>query len=84
MNLAYRISTTILGVVTIICAFFLKMFTFTLVIATIYPKTYNFSIYDAIGKLTENGISIGSGENSAAVREAISQCSTLRLRFSSF
>ncbi|MGN1116973.1 MAG: hypothetical protein ACI4RU_00015 [Acutalibacteraceae bacterium] len=71
MNLAYRISTTILGVATIICAFFLKMFTFTLVIATVYPKTYNFSIYDAIGKLTENGISIGSGENSAAVREAI-------------
>ena len=69
MNLAYRISTTVLGVGTIICAFFLKMFTFTLVIATVYPKVYNFSIYDALGKLTENGLSL-SGENSGAVKEA--------------
>lgn len=71
MNLAYRISTAVLGVITLICAFFLKMFTFTLVIATIYPKTYNFSIYDAIGKLTENGISIAGGENAEAVRTAV-------------
>ncbi len=74
MNLAYRISTTILGIATIICAFFLKMFTFTLIIATVYPKTYNFSIYDAIGKLTENGISLQNSsdpEKANAVMEAI-------------
>lgn len=71
MNLVYRISTAVLGVATIICAFFLKMFTFTLVIATIYPKTYNFSIYDAIGKLTENGINLSGSENSEAIREAV-------------
>lgn len=71
MNLAYRISTTVLGAVTIICAFFLKMFTFTLVIATIYPKTYNFSIYDAIAKLSESGISLSGGEHSEAIRTAV-------------
>lgn len=70
MNLAYRISTTVLAMATIICAFFLKMFSFTLVIATIYPKTYNFSIYDALGKLTEKGISLG-GDNAEAVRKVI-------------
>lgn len=63
MNLIYRISTTVLGIASLICAFFLKMFTFTLVIAKIYPKTYNFSIYDAIGKLTESGITSGGGES---------------------
>lgn len=71
MNLIYRISTAVLSAATIICAFFLKMFSFTLVIATIYPKTYNFSIYDAIAKLSENGMSLTSGENADAVRKAV-------------
>lgn len=72
-NLAYRISVTVLGIASLICAFFLKMFTFTLVIAKIYPKTYNFSIYDAIGKLTESGITLGGDdpEKTAKIMEAI-------------
>ncbi len=51
MNLAYRISTAALAFGSILCAFFLKFFSFTLTLLVI-TKSYNYSIFEAIKKLT--------------------------------
>lgn len=53
LNIAYRISSATLALGSILCAFFLKFFTFTITMV-IVNRTYNFSIFDAIGRLTGN------------------------------
>lgn len=65
MNLSYRISTAILGFGSILCAFFLKFFTFTIT-AVIITKTYSYSIFEAIRELTKRN-SGSSGDNSAVM-----------------
>lgn len=66
MNLTYRISTAILGFGSVLCAFFLKFFTFTIT-AIIVNKTYSYSIFEAIKELvSRSGDYTGeSGDNSA-------------------
>ncbi len=59
MNIAYRISTAVLGLGAILCAFFLKFFNFTIT-AIIVTKSYSYSIYEAIGQLSSKGISTSS------------------------
>lgn len=62
MNLSYRISTAILGFGSILCAFFLKFFTFTIT-AIIINKTYTYSIFEAIKELVSR--SSGDSESTA-------------------
>ncbi|MGN0463084.1 MAG: hypothetical protein ACI4GA_00085 [Acutalibacteraceae bacterium] len=62
MNLTYRISTAILGFGSILCAFFLKFFTFTIT-AVIIKKTYSYSIFEAIKQMAEKGASAGGDKS---------------------
>lgn len=62
MKLAYRISTAILGLGAIACAFFLKFFDFTIT-AVIVTKPYSYSIFEALTELSSRGAT--SGDNSA-------------------
>lgn len=68
MNLSYRISTAILGFGSILCAFFLKFFTFTIT-AVIINKTYTYSVFEAIKELVSRSSGSGSegGDNSAVL-----------------
>lgn len=69
MNLSYRISTAILGFGSILCAFFLKFFTFTIT-AVIINKTYSYSVFEAIKELVSRSggsSGSGSGDNSAVM-----------------
>ncbi len=71
MNLSYRISTAILGFGSILCAFFLKFFTFTIT-AVIINKTYSYSIFEAIKELvSRSGSSGGEGGDNSAVLEIL-------------
>lgn len=60
MNIAYRISTAVLAFGSILCAFFLKFFSFTLTMVII-TRSYNYSIFEAIKKLAST---TGSGTES--------------------
>lgn len=71
MKLAYRISTAILGFGSILCAFFLKMFSFTLTLV-LFTRNYDYSLFDAIKTLNEKGISIsGASDSSSKVAEVL-------------
>ncbi|MBE6745971.1 MAG: hypothetical protein E7558_00765 [Ruminococcaceae bacterium] len=61
MNIAYRISTAVLAFGSILCAFFLKFFSFTLSMVII-TRTYEYSIFEAIKKLAST---TGSGTESS-------------------
>lgn len=67
MNLSYRISTAILGFGSVLCAFFLKFFTFTIT-AVIITKTYSYSIFEAIKELVSRSSGIKDGDNSALLQ----------------
>ncbi len=69
MNLSYRISTAILGFGSVLCAFFLKFFTFTIT-AVIINKTYSYSIFEAIQELVSRSGGVSS-DNSSTVMEII-------------
>lgn len=68
MNLAYRISTAVLAFGSILCAFFLKFFSFTLTMV-IVTRSYNYSIFEAIKKL----VSTSGGSESDVGIETIKQ-----------
>ena len=61
MNIAYRISTAVLAFGSILCAFFLKFFSFTLSLVII-TRSYEYSIFEAIKKLAST---TGSGTESS-------------------
>ncbi len=61
MNIAYRISTAVLAFGSILCAFFLKFFSFTLSMVII-TRSYEYSIFEAIKKLAST---TGSGTESS-------------------
>lgn len=67
MKLAYRISTAVLAFGSILCAFFLKFFDFTLLMLII-TKTYSYSIFEAIKKLASTS---GSEETASIGLETI-------------
>ena len=73
LNIAYRISSAVLALGSILCAFFLKFFTFTITMV-IVNKTYNFSIFDAIGRLTggdSGSLNLGASESFEKVRAVL-------------
>ncbi len=70
MNLSYRISTAILGFGSVLCAFFLKFFTFTIT-AVIITKTYSYSIFEAIKELVSRSGGDGTSGDNSAVMEII-------------
>lgn len=70
MNLYYRISTAVLGFGSVLCAFFLKFFTFTIT-AVIITKTYSYSIFEAIKELVSRSGGTGESGDNSAVMEII-------------
>ncbi|MBR2315177.1 MAG: hypothetical protein IKA56_00900 [Clostridia bacterium] len=67
MNIAYRISTAVLAFGSILCAFFLKFFSFTLSMV-IFTRSYEYSIFEAIKKLAATSGS-SSSESSIGLAE---------------
>lgn len=71
MNIAYRISTAVLAFGSILCAFFLKFFSFTLSLVII-TKSYNYSIFEAIKKLSSTaGSNTESSIGIAEIQKAV-------------
>lgn len=71
MNIAYRISTAVLAFGSILCAFFLKFFSFTLSMVII-TRTYEYSIFEAIKKLASTtGSDTESSIGIAEVQKAV-------------
>lgn len=70
MNIAYRISTAILGLGAILCAFFLKFFNFTIT-AIIVVKSYSYSIFEALGQISEKGMNPATASDNSALLEVL-------------
>lgn len=80
MRLRYRISTLTLSWIALLSAFFLDMFNFVIA-SVIGTKSYNYSIFGAIAKLSESGVNTDAITSPDKLKEAVEPMYADTIRF---